>query len=66
MLLDVILYSFVYLCMYRLNRLVCDSYDHQERLTAEEAMAHPYFAPVRMAAEAAAASSSSSSSMTSP
>lgn len=22
-------------------------YDHQERLTAEEAMAHPYFAPVR-------------------
>ena len=29
-------------------------YDHQKRLTAEEAMAHPYFAPVR-AAEAAAA-----------
>ena len=28
-------------------------YDHQERLTAQEAMAHPYFAPVR-AAEAAA------------
>jgi hypothetical protein len=27
-------------------------YDHQERLTAQEAMAHPYFAPIR-AAEAA-------------
>lgn len=25
-------------------------YDHQERLTAQEAMAHPYFAPVRAAA----------------
>ncbi|XTI95390.1 Pkinase-domain-containing protein [Cenococcum geophilum] len=25
-------------------------YDHQERLTAKEAMAHPYFAPVRQAA----------------
>jgi len=25
-------------------------YDHQDRLTAEEAMAHPYFAPVRQAA----------------
>ncbi|KIW56184.1 casein kinase II subunit alpha [Exophiala xenobiotica] len=25
-------------------------YDHQERLTAQEAMAHPYFAPVRNAA----------------
>ena len=24
-------------------------YDHQERLTAQEAMAHPYFAPVRAA-----------------
>ena len=22
-------------------------YDHQERLTAQEAMAHPYFAPIR-------------------
>ena len=22
-------------------------YDHQERLTAREAMAHPYFAPIR-------------------
>ena len=32
-------------------------YDHQERLTAQEAMAHPYFAPVRQQ-EAAAASSS--------
>mmetsp|Transcript_33704 Transcript_33704/g.41457 ORF Transcript_33704/g.41457 Transcript_33704/m.41457 type:complete len:337 (-) Transcript_33704:1815-2825(-) len=28
-------------------------YDHQERLTAQEAMAHPYFAPVRSAAVAA-------------
>ncbi|KAH7399363.1 kinase-like domain-containing protein [Pyrenochaeta sp. MPI-SDFR-AT-0127] len=26
-------------------------YDHQERLTAKEAMAHPYFAPVRQAAQ---------------
>ena len=34
-------------------------YDHQERLTAQEAMAHPYFAPVRQQ-EAAAASSSGS------
>lgn len=25
-------------------------YDHQERLTAQEAMAHPYFAPVRQQA----------------
>lgn len=25
-------------------------YDHQERLTAQEAMAHPYFQPVRDAA----------------
>jgi casein kinase II subunit alpha len=25
-------------------------YDHQERLTAQEAMAHPYFAPVRLQA----------------
>lgn len=24
-------------------------YDHQERITAAEAMAHPYFAPVRAA-----------------
>jgi casein kinase II subunit alpha len=24
-------------------------YDHQERLTAQEAMAHPYFDPVRAA-----------------
>eukprot|EP01034_Spumella_vulgaris_P021739 gene21739-27793_t len=33
-------------------------YDHQERLTAEEAMAHPYFAQVR-AAELSAKSNSS-------
>ncbi|KAI5308109.1 Casein kinase II subunit alpha [Ascosphaera atra] len=26
-------------------------YDHAERLTAQEAMDHPYFAPVRLAAE---------------
>ncbi|KAI5285346.1 Casein kinase II subunit alpha [Ascosphaera aggregata] len=26
-------------------------YDHAERLTAQEAMAHPYFAPVRAAAQ---------------
>ncbi|KAH8733023.1 kinase-like domain-containing protein [Phaeosphaeriaceae sp. PMI808] len=26
-------------------------YDHQDRLTAQEAMAHPYFAPVRQAAQ---------------
>ncbi|KAK1918582.1 hypothetical protein P3342_001501 [Pyrenophora teres f. teres] len=26
-------------------------YDHQERLTAQEAMSHPYFAPVRQAAQ---------------
>lgn len=32
-------------------------YDHQERLTAQEAMAHPYFAPIR-AAEAATAAGS--------
>jgi len=25
----------------------CLKYDHQERLTAKEAMAHPYFAPIR-------------------
>jgi len=25
-------------------------YDHQERLTAQEASAHPYFAPIRDAA----------------
>lgn len=28
-----------------LDRLL--RYDHQERLTAKEAMVHPYFAPVR-------------------
>ena len=27
--------------------LPCDRYDHMERLTAQEAMAHPYFRPVR-------------------
>lgn len=31
-------------------------YDHQERLTAEEAMAHAYFAPVRAAEQASSAS----------
>ena len=30
-------------------------YDHQERLTAVEAMDHPYFAPVRQAAGEGAA-----------
>ena len=30
-------------------------YDHQERLTAQEAMGHAYFAPVRQASQAAAA-----------
>lgn len=30
-------------------------YDHQERLTAQEAMAHPYFEGVRKAEEEAAA-----------
>lgn len=30
--------------------LSLNRYDHQERLTAQEAMAHPYFAPVRAAA----------------
>lgn len=29
-------------------------YDHQERMTAKEAMMHPYLAPVREAAAAAA------------
>ena len=32
---------------------MCFRYDHQERLTAQEAMAHPYFAPIRAAAAAA-------------
>jgi len=36
-----------------LNKLL--RYDHQERLTAVEAQAHEYFAPVRAAAAAAAA-----------
>jgi casein kinase II subunit alpha len=30
--------------------VVCCRYDHQERLSAKEASAHPYFAPVREAA----------------
>lgn len=30
-------------------------YDHQERLTAQEAMAHPYFAPIRQQAAGAGA-----------
>ena len=30
-------------------------YDHQERLTAQEAMAHPYFSPVRQQAVGAGA-----------
>lgn len=34
-------FNFVYL------PFVAIRYDHQERLTAKEAMAHPYFAPVR-------------------
>lgn len=37
-------------------------YDHQERLTAREAMDHPYFNPVKEAAAAKAVSTSSSSS----
>lgn len=36
-----------------LDRLL--RYDHQERLTPREAMAHPYFEPVVAAAAAAAA-----------
>ena len=49
---------------YENQHLVCDEavdfvskllrYNHQERLSAKEAMSHPYFAPVRDAAEAAA------------
>ncbi|KAM0790894.1 hypothetical protein ACM66B_004733 [Microbotryomycetes sp. NB124-2] len=35
-------------------------YDHQERLTAEEAMGHAYFAPVREAAAAATAAAQGS------
>ena len=35
-------------------------YDHQERLSAQEAMAHAYFAPVREAAARASQSSSGS------
>lgn len=40
-------------------------YDHQERLTAREAMDHPYFNPVKEANLAKAVSSSSSSNVTS-
>lgn len=36
-------------------------YDHQERLTAQEAMAHPYFAPVKAAALTEAAAKAASS-----
>ena len=36
-----------------LDKLLC--YDHQDRLSPVEAMAHPYFEPVRSAAGAAAA-----------
>lgn len=36
-------------------------YDHQDRLTAQEAQQHPYFAPVHRAAAAAAAASTASS-----
>jgi len=39
-------------------------YDHQERLTAKEAMAHPYFEPVRKAAAAAAIGGSAAVSLT--
>lgn len=35
-------------------------YDHQERLSAKEAMAHAYFAPVREAAVRGAAQGSNS------
>jgi len=40
-------------------------YDHQERLTAQEAMAHAYFAPVRAAAAAAAGNASDDAAATS-
>lgn len=39
-------------------------YDHQERLTAQEAMAHAYFEPVRKNEAAAAAAAAASSSTT--
>ena len=42
-----------------LNKLL--RYDHQERLTAVEAQAHEYFAPVRAAAAAAAAAAAGTS-----
>jgi casein kinase II subunit alpha len=37
-------------------------YDHQERLTAEEAMQHPYFAPIREEAATAAAAGAAGAS----
>ncbi|KAI9591532.1 kinase-like domain-containing protein [Syncephalis fuscata] len=42
-----------------LDRLL--RYDHQERLTPQEAMAHPYFEPVRNAANEAAGANDSTS-----
>jgi len=41
-----------------LDRLL--RYDHQERLTAKESMDHPYFVPVKMAAQAEAQNQSES------
>ena len=35
------------------SRTHANRYDHQERFTAQEAMAHPYFAPVREAEQIA-------------
>jgi casein kinase II subunit alpha len=40
-------------------------YDHQERLTAQEAMAHPYFAPIRAQAQAAGAGGAAGAATTS-
>ena len=37
-------------------------YDHQERLSAKEASAHPYFAPIREAAVARSGTGSGASS----
>lgn len=41
-----------------INNVYCGAifvcrYDHQARLTAQEAMAHPYFAPIRAAESSA-------------
>ena len=41
-------------------------YDHQERLTAQEAMQHPYFAPVRGPAAAAAATAAAAAAAADP